>query len=65
MRDSKLYAIGTTRFAMWQKNKIIPVPDVFRAIGYDFKDNLPPDWVMNQFKEDRDSYNEISSSLTK
>ncbi len=63
LRDKELYAIGTTRFAAWRQDKIVPVPDVFRAIGYDFKDKPPPDWVMNQFKEDIDSYNEVSSSL--
>lgn len=64
MREGELCAIGTTRFAAWRKGKIVPVPDVFRAIGYDFKDNPPPDWVMNQFKEDIDSYNEVASFQT-
>jgi len=64
MRDNELHTIGTTRFAVWHKGKTIPVHEVFRVIGYDFRDNPPPDWVMNHFKEDIDLYNEISSALT-
>lgn len=57
VKDSELHAVGTTRFAAWRKGKIIPVREVFEAIGYDFKDKPPPDWLLNQFKEDMDCFN--------
>lgn len=64
LKDGELCAIGTTRFAAWRKNKIVPVPDVLQAIGYEFKEYPPPEWVHEQFKDDMDSYGTVSSSLT-
>lgn len=61
VKDGELCAIGTTRFAAWRKKKIVPVSDVFKEIGYEFKDYPPPEWVMRQFKEDLSSYDEINS----
>jgi acyl-CoA thioesterase FadM len=63
VRNNEVSAIGTTRFAAWHKRKIVPVPVVFDAIGYEYKEKNPPDWVLNQFIEDNDSYNKVVASL--
>ena len=63
VRNNEVSAIGTTRFAAWHKRKIVPVPVVFDAIGYEYKEKNPPDWVLNQFIKDNDSYRKVVASL--
>jgi len=63
VRNNKVCAIGATKFAAWHKRKIVPIPVVFDVIGYEYVEKPPPDWVLNQFIEDNDSYNKIVASL--
>lgn len=62
VQNSEVCAIGSSKLAAWYGKKIIPVPDVFDAIGYEYKEKNPPDWLLNQFIEDNDSYNKIAMS---
>jgi acyl-CoA thioesterase FadM len=63
VQNNEVSAIGTSKLAAWHRRKIVPVPAVFDAIGYDYKVMNPPDWVANQFIEDNDSYKNVVASL--
>ena len=63
VQNNEVSAIGTSKLAAWHRRKIVPVPVVFDAIGYEYKEKSPPDWILNHFIEDNDSYNTVVTSL--